>query len=60
VIKHAHRDRLANEGLMRLENNSVHELNQEQLAMARQVGRVVFQFFQLLPTLTVAENVMHP
>lgn len=40
---------------------SVHELNQEQLARWRgkSVG-VVFQFFQLLPTLTVAENVMLP
>jgi putative ABC transport system ATP-binding protein len=40
---------------------SVRELNQEQLARWRgkSVG-VVFQFFQLLPTLTVAENVMLP
>src|SRR5512146_1754960 len=39
----------------------VHELNEDQLAIwrGRSVG-VVFQFFQLLPTLTVAENVMLP
>ncbi len=39
----------------------VHALNQEQLAVWRgkNVG-VVFQFFQLLPTLTVAENVVLP
>ncbi len=39
----------------------VHTLNQEQLAVWRgkQVG-IVFQFFQLLPTLTVAENVVLP
>jgi len=39
----------------------VHELDQEQLAVWRgkNVG-VVFQFFQLLPTLTVAENVILP
>lgn len=40
---------------------AVHALNQEQLARWRgqKVG-IVFQFFQLLPTLTVSENVMLP
>ena len=39
----------------------VHALDQEQLAVWRgkNVG-VVFQFFQLLPTLTVAENIVLP
>ena len=39
----------------------VHELNQEQLAVWRgkKIG-IVFQFFQLLPTLTVAENIVLP
>lgn len=39
----------------------VHELDQEQLAVWRgkNVG-VVFQFFQLLPTLTVLENIVLP
>jgi putative ABC transport system ATP-binding protein len=39
----------------------VHKLNENQLAVWRgkTIG-VVFQFFQLLPTLTVAENVMLP
>jgi putative ABC transport system ATP-binding protein len=39
----------------------VHELDQEQLAVWRgkNVG-VVFQFFQLLPTLTVMENIVLP
>ena len=41
--------------------NSLHTLSQEQLAAwrGRAVG-VVFQFFQLLPTLTVLENIMLP
>jgi len=40
---------------------AVHEMDQEQLAVwrGRSVG-VVFQFFQLLPTLTVAENIVLP
>jgi putative ABC transport system ATP-binding protein len=40
---------------------AVHTLDQEQLAIWRgtNVG-VVFQFFQLLPTLTVAENIILP
>jgi putative ABC transport system ATP-binding protein len=40
---------------------AIHTLSQEQLAIwrGRTVG-VVFQFFQLLPTLTVVENIMLP
>lgn len=39
----------------------IHQLNQEQLAVWRgkNVG-VVFQFFQLLPTLTIVENLILP
>jgi len=42
-------------------NTAVHTLNENQIAEWRghNIG-VVFQFFQLLPTLTVAENVMLP
>jgi len=42
-------------------DTAVHELNEGQIAVwrGRQVG-VVFQFFQLLPTLTLVENVMLP
>jgi len=40
---------------------TVHKLNENQLARwrGRNVG-VIFQFFQLLPTLTILENVMLP
>jgi putative ABC transport system ATP-binding protein len=42
-------------------DTAVHQLNEGQIAVwrGRHVG-VVFQFFQLLPTLTVVENIMLP
>jgi len=42
-------------------DTAVHKLNEGQIAVWRghQVG-VIFQFFQLLPTLTVVENIMLP
>lgn len=42
-------------------DTAVHTLNEGQIAVwrGRQIG-VVFQFFQLLPTLTLVENVMLP
>lgn len=48
-------------GEVHVAQTAVHKLDQEQLAVWRgkNVG-VIFQFFQLLPTLTVAENVMLP
>ncbi|MBI4671035.1 MAG: ABC transporter ATP-binding protein [Chloroflexi bacterium] len=51
----------ATSGQVFVASTPVHELNQEQLAVWRgkNVG-IVFQFFQLLPTLTVAENVVLP
>lgn len=48
-------------GELTVADTQIHQLNQEQLAIWRgkNVG-VVFQFFQLLPTLTIAENLMLP
>lgn len=48
-------------GTVSIGGNSIHQLSNDHLARwrGRTVG-VVFQFFQLLPTLTVAENVMLP
>ena len=42
-------------------NTPVHTLTEEQIAVwrGRAIG-IVFQFFQLLPTLTLAENIMLP
>jgi putative ABC transport system ATP-binding protein len=51
----------ASSGEVWVDGVAVHRMNESQLAAWRgkHVG-VVFQFFQLLPTLTVAENVMLP
>jgi putative ABC transport system ATP-binding protein len=48
-------------GEVNVASTAVHNLGEEELAKWRgkNVG-VIFQFFQLLPTLTVAENVMLP
>src|SRR5580692_9489628 len=48
-------------GTIRVATTNVHTLGQEDLSAwrGRSVG-IVFQFFQLLPTLTIAENVMLP
>ncbi len=48
-------------GTVVIDGTPVHQLNENQLAQWRgkTIG-VVFQFFQLLPTLTVIENVMLP
>jgi putative ABC transport system ATP-binding protein len=48
-------------GQVLIKNTAVHTLNEEQIAVwrGRTIG-VIFQFFQLLPTLTAIENVMLP
>jgi len=50
-----------NEGEVIVEQVSIHKLNGNQLAAWRgsNLG-IIFQFFQLMPTLTVLENVMLP
>jgi putative ABC transport system ATP-binding protein len=49
------------EGSVTVDGQPVHRLSEEQLAIwrGRNVG-IVFQFFQLLPTLTALENAMLP
>ncbi|HSC90493.1 MAG TPA: ABC transporter ATP-binding protein [Gaiellaceae bacterium] len=49
------------EGTVSVDGQQIHELSEEQLAVWRggNVG-IVFQFFQLLPTLTAHENAMLP
>lgn len=49
------------EGEIWVAHTAVHNLNEEQIALWRgkSIG-VIFQFFQLLPTLTAVENVMLP
>lgn len=51
----------ASAGRIRVDSTDVHALDQESLSgwRGRSVG-IVFQFFQLLPSLTIAENVMLP
>jgi putative ABC transport system ATP-binding protein len=51
----------ASAGAVQVAGATIHSMSQEQLAVwrGRSIG-VIFQFFQLLPTLTVAENVMLP
>jgi len=48
-------------GQIRVASTDIHTLNHEDLSRwrGRSVG-IVFQFFQLLPSLTIAENVMLP
>jgi putative ABC transport system ATP-binding protein len=48
-------------GEVLVDNTAVHTLNEEQIAVwrGRSIG-IIFQFFQLLPSLTAVENVMLP
>jgi putative ABC transport system ATP-binding protein len=49
------------DGEIHVAGHAIHQMSQEELTIwrGRSVG-IVFQFFQLLPTLTIVENVMLP
>jgi putative ABC transport system ATP-binding protein len=53
-------DRLST-GEIRVDGNPIHQFSEDQLARwrGRSIG-VIFQFFQLIPTLTILENVILP
>jgi putative ABC transport system ATP-binding protein len=48
-------------GEIRIDGNAIHDFSEDQLARwrGRTIG-VIFQFFQLIPTLTIQENVILP